>query len=69
MNKTDNISFFIQNCAFSLTTKFFTNIANIEVHQDRDFISKVKYADTQFFTKILFSISKMTSLRSKRILS
>lgn len=57
MNKIDNLSSFVQNCALSLTRNFFTNIANIEVHQDRDFISNVKYADTQFFTKILFLTS------------
>lgn len=57
MNKTDNISSFIQNCALSLAKHFFTNISNIEVHQDRDNISKVKYSDTQFFTKIIFITS------------
>ena len=57
MIKTDNLSSFIQNCALSLTRNFFTNIANIEVHQDKDFISKSKYADTQFFTKIIFLTS------------
>jgi len=57
MNQTDNLSSFIQNCARSLIKNYFTNIANIEVHQDRDFISRVKYADTQFFTKILFLTS------------
>jgi plasmid replication initiation protein len=57
MNKTDNISSFIQNCNDSLAKHFFLQTPKIEVHQDRDSISKVKYADTQFFTKIIFITS------------
>ena len=54
---TSNTFAFIQNRVISLTKNFFAKNTNVEVHQDRDLISLVKYSDNHFFTSVIFLTS------------
>ena len=53
MNKLTSI----KNILSCWTKPFFLQNTKIEVHQERDNVSKVIYKDTHFFTSILFLTS------------